>query len=168
VRKAHFFLPFRGYFHARGRISRLQYLIFSLGYLALYFGILYYPLQSEPGRTFFDDYGAAAYCGYAFIYLFWLYLSYCLNAKRLHDISWPGMLWLIALIDLPISMGSEFAAYFTEVPDGLLELGKVLETISLFTSMILGLWIVFKRGDRGPNKYGPDPLRPPEPDTSVF
>ncbi len=166
--KAPFFLPFKDYFHAYGRISRLQYLVFSLAYSVLYVVAIYVPSQSALGQAHFEKYGAAAYCVFLLAYSFWLYLAFCLNAKRLHDFSWPGALWLLALIDVPFSLGSEFAGYFTTVPDAIVEITRVAETLGRVVTAILGLWVLLKRGDRGPNKYGPDPLQPPQTDTSVF
>jgi uncharacterized membrane protein YhaH (DUF805 family) len=168
MEKAPFLLPFKDYFHPRGRVSRLQYLVFSLVSTVIFVVAIYLPVQSEPAAALFETYSAGAYGVYALAYLFWLYLVYCLNAKRLHDFSWPGALWLLVLADVPFSMGSEFAAYFTTVPDLIRQMTGFIETVCRVVTMILGLWVLLKRGDRGPNKYGPDPLQPPQADTSVF
>lgn len=166
--KARFFLPFPDYFHARGRISRLQYLVFMLAYIITTYVVLFAVILNRPPATEYTGIDISLLIISGALFTAWMYFGYCFQAKRLHDIAWPAALALIYLVQIPVLLAAAWAEYFMTVPDSVTDGVKALQNVCNAAGLIIGLFALFKPGDRGPNKYGPDPLQPVEPDTSVF
>ena len=64
--------------------------------------------------------------------------------KRLHDLNWPTILAFIPFIYALLG----FDVLETEIP----------KLIFKWTMAALVICCLFMKGDKGPNKYGPDPL----------
>ncbi|EGF93432.1 putative membrane protein [Asticcacaulis biprosthecium C19] len=97
-----------------------------------------------------------------------LWALVCLYAKRLHDLGWSAIWCVVALFDLPVDIVLNLVSLVTPVYETAWNFSNGLSTIGNVTAMIMGLILTFRRGQRGPNRYGPDPLQPPQTDTSVF
>ena len=63
--------------------------------------------------------------------------------KRLHDLGWNG--WLAALLIV-----NEFGHYLIKSDTLSIAFGLLV--------MVLSLFLLFRKGDEGANKYGKDPL----------
>jgi len=105
--------------------------------------------------------------------LIWLYIRYCLYAKRLHDLGRSGtvLIWAIvldivavatlialgvgALISAIFSHGGATLGYFA----GSLGLMALAGFIWFFIHLVFVLWVGLSRGQDGDNRYGPQPLR---------
>lgn len=126
-----------------GRINRLEYLyrivlLYIGSVLALFFGGIGLGLGMRQSNV-------VAYIITGFFVLVYLSIVWQLMmtyVKRLHDLEWSG--WLAVLI------------VFYPVADFFRN--GVLSFIVLVVVGILSLILLFKRGTRGVNKYGKDPL----------
>lgn len=164
--KPRFFLTPAEYLSAHGRISRLQYFVHGLIVAAVLIAIF-----AALGMTgMVDDTVDPLLWSliYAVAMLGFTYLLVCLYAKRLHDLGWSGFWCLLALFDVPIDVAVTLTEAFTPLPEAVTSTNTAIGMIGNITGMGLGLVLTFKAGDRGRNKYGADPLKAPEPDTSVF
>ena len=75
---------------------------------------------------------------FLFVAILVVYLvHFSLAARRFHDLG-KGIYWAVAYL---------FVSYF----------GRVFEPVSLI-HLIFFLYLLIKKGDAGPNQYGPDPL----------
>ena len=126
-----------------GRINRKEYfirlLLLGLGYgFFMTFSVTAFILATGRGTALgYVPFGLLALLT---LFIFWrLVMTY---VKRLHDLEWSG--WLAVLI------------VFYPVADFFRN--GVLSFIVLVVVGILSLILLFKRGTRGVNKYGKDPL----------
>lgn len=163
--KPRFFLPIHELATPKGRISRLQYFVFglitavimvacSLGVTAI--------AEQFPGNAVVQT------LTYVIFMCVFLYTLVCLYAKRLHDLGWPAAICIIALFDIPIDIAINMADLVNPVPPAVWNFNTGLGGVGNVVAMVLGLILTFRRGQRGANKHGPDPLAPAETDTSVF
>ena len=126
-----------------GRINRAEYFIRSallhLGIAVMVMGIF----RANRMRSAFD-YAILGVCGLMAIWILWrLIMTY---VKRAHDLGWSG--W----IAIPVVV-------FYEILN--IEAFEMPETLQLISSILIGilsLIFLFKRGTKGVNKYGKDPL----------
>ena len=138
-----------------GRINRAEYFIrcilLRLVIGAMLFGIGYGYIS---GSTL--GYAILAVCGFMAIWIIWrLIMTY---VKRAHDLDWSG--WVASPIVFYESL--DFIAGVAIVYDILnIEAFELLQTLLQFFSIltaVLSLIFLFKRGTKGVNKYGKDPL----------
>lgn len=80
-------------------------------------------------------------------------VSILFTSRRFHDINLPG--WCAVLIYLLNFATTRMTQIYPPV-------GAVMGFLCLFGFMIL----FFKKGTSGPNRFGPDPLDPPDSDTA--
>ena len=78
-----------------------------------------------------------------------LYPQYCLVLRRLHDLGKDNTL---ALVTIGMGIFTAFIPFMDS--ESILPLLMILGLIGL----VIGLYLLFKKGDEGPNQYGPDPL----------
>ena len=97
--------------------------------------------------------GPADWIVFIALYFPFIWISWAVGVKRLHDRS-KSAWWLVLFYIAPASLN--VAASFVENP---LHVPINLSAISIFVWMIVELG--FLRGTVGPNDYGPDPLEPP-------
>jgi uncharacterized membrane protein YhaH (DUF805 family) len=95
------------------------------------------------------------------------YVFFCLDAKRLHDLNWPAFIAAIQSSEPLISTHPRAATGFVRLPD-VCPVRKILDPVWSFVSGIVGLIMLFGPGNKGANKYGLDPLRPPAPPIDVL
>jgi len=163
MQKAKFWIPLARHFSAGGRISRLQYFVYSLIYLASYFALLF-GAGILIGLTGGDHNEAIAL---AIVITVVCYVYFCLDAKRLHDLNWPAFIAALMLSEPLISVDYKAVASLIPIPDES-SVFRVLDIVWRIGSGIVGLILLFSPGNKGKNKYGPDPLKPPAPPVEVF
>lgn len=133
--------PKRGFFRSlfSGRMRRLSYFGWGvlLNIIASVFAVIITLMAEES--TISDS--AALVLGIISIVVVVCILFFYLSIiwRRLHDVNLPGPLGFIVI---GIAMASE-------VP-GLQMLGIVV--------LVISIMLLFAKGTKGPNKYGPDPL----------
>ncbi|ESQ79856.1 DUF805 domain-containing protein [Asticcacaulis sp. YBE204] len=164
--KPRFFLTPAEYLSTAGRMSRMQYFVHGLLFAAVMFSG--FMLMGASGLVDEGISTPQAALIYLAVMLPFLYLLVCLYAKRLHDLGWTAWWCVLALFDLPFDLGVTVANAFMVVPETIISANNIIGMVGNVTGLGLGLVLTFKAGDRGPNKYGPDPLRPPQLDTTVF
>lgn len=126
-----------------GRINRAEYfvrcfLIRLTGTLMTVGAVYGAMMQSTFG------YAILAICGFMAIWMIWrLIMTY---VKRAHDLGWSG--WIGAPI--------VFLHEIVNIKE--LEMPKTPKMILFIFTLIISLIFLFKRGTKGVNKYGKDPL----------
>ena len=99
---------------------------------------------------------------------FWSYLTwantgfmFALTVRRLHDVGRSGLLVIIPvipiMIELVVGVGYEYGFIYQIVDD---DLGSIILTPLNIIAWVVSFYIFFLtlcEGNRGPNKYGPDP-----------
>lgn len=163
MQKAQFWIPLANHFLAKGRLSRLQYFLYGIVYAVIYLAVLF-GLSAAMATTGKTDLHSVVV---AVIVTLMSYVFFCLEAKRLHDMNWPAFIAAVLLSEPLISTYLRAAAGFVLLPD-VFPILKILDPIWRFGSGIVGLIMLFGPGNKGANKYGPDPLRPPAPPIDVF
>jgi uncharacterized membrane protein YhaH (DUF805 family) len=150
-------------FSPEGRVSRkafwlsfyLPYFVISIGAAALDFA-LFEPLSSSnaPLPVF-----------QVITTLFFLWPSIAVPVKRLHDRGMTGW-WIIAPVPILIVLAVWYFAYgaggAAAQPENLPLKAQLIFAASAISLVFVFLYLVnnimFLRGQKGPNKYGPDPL----------
>lgn len=149
----------RALFSFHGRLGRLQY----FGYIALsslvvvlaapVFGILFGAVaaaiigdvEAAPFGVLFPSMlpGIALFC----------WTGTALMSKRLHDLGLTAkhLFWMIPIFAASSSFG---------VADQAVQV-SALEVVVMLVNLGIGLWLLFARGDQGPNRFGPDLLPAP-------
>lgn len=164
--KPKFFLPIPVLLSLSGRISRLQYFVYGLIYTAIFLGayVGFYAVASNASDVT-EPVGAWIY---AIIMAGFLYALVCNYGKRLHDLGSPAILCVFALFDLPLDIGVTLASAYVAIPEAVLKVNEISGNIGNVVAIGFGLILTFMPGQRGSNKYGPDPLQAPRPEVSVF
>jgi uncharacterized membrane protein YhaH (DUF805 family) len=95
-------------------------------------------------------------------YLFTLFISLAVSAKRLHDRG-KGAAWLLLFIILPRVLGIVGAAL---MPRDSAAFSSPADSIVRTISAVISIWAFIElyclRGTAGDNRYGPDPLGSPQ------
>lgn len=164
MEKPKFWLPLPSLLDAKGRVSRLQFLIYCLIYGAGYVGLIL--LISSPVVQTMQPVMAAA----VFVpsMLAFVYLSACVNMKRLHDLGWPGALALVQLTDMPLMIFQLVGVMFNYHNVMVDRIEGIIDPFLRVVSGVLGLILLVRRGVGGANKYGPDPLQSPQAPSDIF
>lgn len=126
-----------------GRINRAEFFIrcilLRLVIGAMMFGIGYGLIDSS-----ILGYAILGVCGLMTIWMLWrLIMTY---VKRAHDLGWSGWIAIPVVVFYEILNIQAF------------EMPETLQLISTILIFILSLIFLFKRGTKGVNKYGKDPL----------
>jgi uncharacterized membrane protein YhaH (DUF805 family) len=138
-----------------GRLARTQYLL----HLAIYcviIGALLLLLWSN-----FDIYDldhqrrTLRIVGMGLVFVLpWLLLVY-LNIKRAHDLGMPAIVVAPMFISLPFKY---IGIFFPEMPHALETLMDVTDEITKTANIGMGFYFLLAPGEKGGNRYGPDPL----------
>ncbi len=172
MKKAKFFLSLSALLSASGRMSRLQYFVYGLIYAAIFFAV--FLTAALNGLFMLDDNGdltnptPMSIAIYGVIYALFLYGLFGLYAKRLHDLGWPAALGILVIIDIPVDLIVPVAKTYIALPPVVDLVRQGVDLVAKIATIGLGLMLTFRPGDRGTNKYGPDPLKPPAPPIDVF
>ena len=81
-----------------------------------------------------------------------VYIVYAIILKRLQDMSRDGP-WVTYL-----KVYSVLSIQYFMVPYGS-SIESTIDLVTIIMSIPLGIVCLFFKGDHGPNRYGPDPLR---------
>ena len=131
-----------------GRASRSQYWLMSILFLAICCPLF---LVSEKAASILSV-------------ILWLVIMLPIGIKRLHDCGNTGLYMLFPIIVSPLSACLNYITFRVDssplcwillVPGGIIGLIVAVYTIGV------GFQLVFLRGDKGPNKYGDDPVGKP-------
>lgn len=159
-------------FSFSGRINRLRYVIFVVAIAALRYAFKYigWDAAAVLGDTPWTPYFQTGESGYskaeliAFCLLAWPSLA--VAVKRLHDrnkgAAWIALYWIAPplLLGLAAIFGKASGPTAAGTPQS-------VALVCFLTAACLTLIgvadLVFAAGTEGDNKYGPDPLLPPEP-----
>ena len=144
-----------------GRINRLEYfiriLLLYIGLvLTMFFGGILFAFGMRQSNVL--AYIIVGFFALVGLLIIWQIVT--ADVKRLHDLGWSG--WLAVLMVLyPIgkhvlSIMFLFNPYL--VFDSNFVAFMNVNQILMWVSFILSLILIFKRGTRGVNKYGKDPL----------
>ena len=128
-----------------GRINRAEYLFRTIG-LSICF---IFCIRSSALAFFLAGLTihaavltiSAIFLGILALWVYWLIIM--AYVKRLHDLGWSG--WLAVLV----AFGG-LASIFIE--------NNVIIRVLNVLSLVLGLFLLFRKGNDGANKYGKDPL----------
>lgn len=128
------------FFSASGRVARLPFLVAAAVLIAL---VAFYEAMMEP-----ESMETLHWVSGVFVYGALFYSGACVLSKRLHDRGKTG--WWAALV-----LGAVVICWPT--PSGVLD----------FLGVIALVWAVIELavmpGEQGSNRYGPNPMRAPEP-----
>ncbi len=136
-----------------GRLNRWRYFkrVFSSG-------IVFSLLAALTENFFFDSMGNTSsfsnlggyFIVFLILYAAYTYVIYCLDVRRLHDLDKSNTLALVRLtlsvISIPVLTLENIFQY------------KTVGNIIIVVAILIGLYLVFKRGTVGANQYGEDPL----------
>ncbi len=163
MQKAQFWIPLADHFRPTGRLSRLQYFLYGLVYALVYFAILFGlgMAMQMTGATPSQDIVIAVTT------TLMTYVFFCLDAKRLHDLNWPAFIAAIMLSEPLVSIYLTTAADFVPLPN-VTPILHIVDPVWNIGSGIVGLVLLFGPGNKGRNRYGHDPLKPPAPPVEVF
>jgi uncharacterized membrane protein YhaH (DUF805 family) len=170
MQKPKFFIPILQWLSAHGRISRLQYFVYGLIMAATFFAFAlvlalngFMNMDEDGHITSLNDfwtYGLLQFC------LF--YILFCLASKRLHDLNWPAWLAVLLIFDIPVDLAADLARMYLTLPEMFETIVKGVDLLAKLATLGLGISLTFRPGDKGQNKYGPDPLKAPTPPVEVF
>ena len=161
------FMPLRRYADFSGRSRRMEFWMWQLFQVIVYFGIVILAMVMGGGaRMRGGDPTAVAAAGGGMLIVMLLYLLYVLAVfipslavavRRLHDTNRTGW-WVLAPL----------APYLLVIVAGMLALASpdlapvagiigLVAMVAVFGLAITLLVFYFLEGTKGPNKYGPDP-----------
>jgi len=165
MQKAKFWLPLPQYFTAVGRVSRLQYLLHSLILFVAF--IAFSRIANLAGQSLIE--GRGHLIAATATTLITSYVYFCLDAKRVHDLKWPAAIVAIMIAEPVIfSLMNLVFSYAEFHPPAGIGGMLILSRFWRYGAGIIGLILLFIPGNKGQNKYGPDPLQPPAPPIDVF
>jgi uncharacterized membrane protein YhaH (DUF805 family) len=170
MNKPKFFLNLPALLSIHGRISRLQYFVYSLFYIVFCIGLYFAAAMILAGLGYNVDapQGTISDISSDFTLLIFYYVFVCLAGKRMHDLGWSAWFAVLMFVDIPTGLVADFVIHYIHIPAFISESGKIVAGIWRFSGGLLGITLTFGPGMKGANKFGPDPLRPPQPEISVF
>lgn len=145
-------------FTTKGRLNRWVYFKYSVG-IALFLGILaiiiFVPIGLMSSRTHEKYQSLIGILGIllALLFIIAIIVQFMLAVRRLHDLNLSG-LWYLAYI-LLIGIGNITDNIGAKGNNSGLLMFSVVCNLSV---TIASLFLIFKRGTVGYNKYGADPL----------
>lgn len=144
------------FFNLEGRIPRLPFWLGILALLAIMFLILV-----PAGLFSWNPATNPAPLSYrlleCFVTLGLAYPTYAIMLKRLYDRDHPGTAaFVFVVLDIVVEVVNVLSPIETE--DGMTPLGWILMIPYLILLVALLIELGLRRGTRGPNRFGPDPL----------
>ncbi len=164
---------FKKFFTYKGRIGRRTYVIsLSLVLCAVFsLALILFWIMYTSGIVTLDDYKSAIphkiSSRIIFSLLFATIISFPI-VKRLHDIEASGYFFLfypgphlliLACIDLNGQFRFELLEEITWLAKGISVVMVFLWILSIFALLVACTLLVFMKGTKGLNNYGPDPLQ---------
>lgn len=113
---------------------------FSMVWVIVFFGILFIPTSFKSISTILA----------VILLISVLFVQLSIMVRRMHDMNWSGI-WLLIII--PIYLFS-YSTVETTRDDDLL----VFASIGVLLILLISVFLAFKKGTNGSNKYGSDPL----------
>lgn len=147
------------FFGFSGRLSRREFIFGYLFLFALSLGVtaLLLPLYGFTLETYFQDEGVRIFQIDLLVAGLFLWPDLALGYKRFHDWGWSGKPYGVFSVAILLWSFIGASGFVSEKPlenDLFLYAGSL---ILLFIVVMLGL-MIFKKGRRGDNQYGADPL----------
>ena len=137
-------------FTTQGRLNRLPYNMYSFALLAISFVTIFLMSMLQGVASTIEPISALVFALLAFIVGMAAFIGQVtLTIRRLHDLNLSGWYYLFYII---LSISPAF--FYDEENLAMLLIALVFSLASL----ILPLFVIFKRGTVGENKYGKDPL----------
>ena len=160
------FMPLKRYADFSGRSRRMEFWMWQLFQIIVYFGVIVLSMLLGGGAMMTGDPGAAMAAGGGILIVMMLYLLYMLavlipsiavSVRRLHDTNRTGW-WILAPI-APYLLVILAAAMAVGSPD-MAPVAGILGLLAMVAVIGLGLTLLvfyFLEGTKGPNRFGPDP-----------
>jgi uncharacterized membrane protein YhaH (DUF805 family) len=161
-------MPLRRYADFSGRSRRMEYWMWVLFQVLIYFAVIVLVMLVGGGAMMAGNPTSAMAAGGAALVILLLYLlwqlavlipSIAVAVRRLHDTNRSGWWILAPLVPYLIGFISLFGGAATGSQSGLAA-GGMIGLVCMLVALGLGLVLLvfmFLEGTRGPNKYGPDP-----------
>ncbi|MDO4697817.1 MAG: DUF805 domain-containing protein [Pasteurellaceae bacterium] len=170
----YFFQAFKKIFTYQGRARRAEYGWFLLINFLLQFGVGLTALvllgggkmlfATNTSEIFIHSIGMTALLLYVILFIYSLlnfFVMLSLTARRLHDLGWSGW-WQLAVYFSPLLAGVVFVLLPIIEASPLNPVWVVKGSLSLIGIgiVIFYLMLLFKDGQKHPNKYGESPKYP--------
>ena len=137
-------------FTTQGRLNRLPYNMYSFALLAISFVTIFLMSMLQGVASTIEPISALAFGLLAFIVGMAAFIGQVtLTIRRLHDLNLSGWYYLLYIVFSILP-----AVFYNEESLTMIFIALVFSLVSL----ILPLFVIFKRGTAGENKYGKDPL----------
>jgi uncharacterized membrane protein YhaH (DUF805 family) len=157
-------LGIKDVFDPKGRIDRITYFIYAmmLGiifYVTLYGGEIGFTLlQAAYPAIVNPDWSSIPMIALALgllaaILLPFLYGTFCIGAKRLHDLGLPAILSLVGLLP-----SLNYLLIEADVPGA-----ATADSVLFWVALAFSLFLLFAPGKKGPNRYGENSTGAPLP-----
>ena len=162
------FMPLKRYADFSGRSRRMEFWMWQLFQVIVYFGIIILAMIVGAGGMMTGDPNAAIAGGGAALIIMLLYGLYALAVlvpslavavRRLHDTNRSGWWILAPLAPYLVAIFATFGGVASGSEGGMAA-GGIIGMIAILAAVVLGIVLLvfyFLEGTRGPNKYGPDP-----------
>ena len=147
----------RAWYSCKGRASRKEFWITSLiiGLCgSAFIGIMLWVYSNKMSGSYASAYISVFALSVALVGIAVGLVSIPISLRRLHDLGWSG---LILLPSLCIGFTTGMLRICSESGDSVA--AKVLNVIGMIINLLLFVPMGFKRGTRGFNHYGLDPLK---------
>ena len=137
-------------FTTQGRLNRLPYNMYSFALLAISFVTIFLMSMLQGVASTIEPISALVFALLAFVVGIMAFIGQVtLTIRRLHDLNLSGWYYLLYII-----LSTLPAVIYNEESLTMMLIALAITLISL----ILPLFVIFKRGTVGENKYGSDPL----------
>ena len=161
------FMPLRRYADFSGRSRRMEFWMWQLFQIIVYFGVIVLAMLFGGGALMMGgDPTAAAAAGGGMLIIMLLYLLYVLAVfipsiavavRRLHDTNRTGWWILAPIVPYLVVIIAGMLAMSSPDMAGIAGILALVGMVAVFGLGITLLVFYFLEGTRGPNKYGPDP-----------
>ena len=160
-------MPLRRYADFSGRSRRMEYWMWVLFQVLIYFAVIILTMVMGGGMLMAGaDPGAMMAAGGGLMIIFGLYALWALGTlipsiavavRRLHDTDRTGWWVLAPLAPYLVMIVAGMMAAGSPDSGGLAAILALLAMIAMVVLSLVLLVFYFLEGTRGPNRYGPDP-----------
>jgi len=151
--------PLGVWFSAHGRLCRKQYFFSAVvlmlpglaamtPLLLIYHGVI--NATSEAGL-------AVLLLSLGFL-TFWGYATFCLHAKRLHDLGLPAVIATVFIVAIPFELITVVLLYFHLADSWLTVVATGVGAVTRDANVGAGAYLMLAPGEKHDNQYGADPL----------